>query len=325
MRPNQQMSLAARVATLLPRVTTLRIFAGLCTACLFMLSLLLANLVITQFPHHVTLTASALLLTAAIIALFTLGAVARELIYWRRSLRLLARLVNELRAGEAPIADLEQVHGGGRALVEPLRAILLDLREQKRTNVALQEEMRRRILSRTDALERQLSALKALASRDGLTGLNNRRAFDTMVPQIFKACKESCEDLCVLMIDVDNFKPLNDTLGHAAGDDMLKAIAEIIHSSIREHDSAYRLGGDEFVIVMPRSSRAMGEKLGERLASLVDHLVRPQRLAKPPALSIGVSALSDGSMADVKHLLELADRRLYEVKERKPNRHRRSA
>lgn len=289
------------------------------------MSLLLANLVITEFPHHITLTASALLLAAALIGLFSLGAVARELIFWRRSIRSLAKLVNELRAGESPIADLEQIHGGARLLIEPVRAILLDLREQKRLKHDLEEEMRQRILSRTDALERQLCAMKAQAARDGLTGLGNRRGFDTMMPQIFSACLQSCEDLCVLMIDVDNFKPLNDTLGHAAGDEMLKSIAEIIQSSIREHDSAYRLGGDEFVIVMPRSSRPMGEKLGTRLASLVDHLARPQKLAAPPGLSIGVSALSDGKMRDHKQLLELADKRLYEAKQLKPSRHRRSA
>jgi diguanylate cyclase len=325
MRSNQQVSYAARMAGHLPKVTVHRLFAALCTACLFLLSLLLANLVITQFPHHVTLTASVLLLAAAMIALFSLGAFARELIYWRRSHRSLAKLVNELRAGDAPIADLERIHGGARVMVEPVRAILLDLREQKRINADLHEEIRQRILSRTDALERQLNALKAQAARDGLTGLNNRRAFDTMMPQIFKACLESCEDLCVLMIDVDNFKPLNDTLGHAAGDEMLKAVAAIIQSSIREHDSAYRLGGDEFVIVMPRSSRAMGDKLGQRLGTLVDHLARPQKLALPPGLSVGVSALSDGKIKDFKALLELADRRLYEAKERKPNRHRRTA
>lgn len=315
----------ARLAAVLPRLTVIRVLASLCTACLFLLSLLLGNLVITQFPHHVTLTASVLVLAAALIALFALGAVVRELVYWRRSCRTLAKLVNEIRAGEAPVGDLEKINGGGRVLIEPVRAILLDMREQKRVNAALQEEMRQRILSRTDALERQLGLLKAQASRDGLTGLNNRRAFDSMMPQIFKACVESCEDLCVLMIDVDNFKTLNDTLGHAAGDEMLKAIAEIITSSIREHDSAYRLGGDEFVIVMPRSSRTMGEKLGGRLASLVDHLVRPQKLAHPPALSIGVSALSDGKIDDFKRLLELADKRLYEKKQQKPGRKSRSA
>ncbi len=302
-----------------------RALAAVCTTCLFLLSLLLGNLVITEFPDHVTLTVSVLVLAACLIALFTLGAIVRELIYWRRSCRVFAKVVNEIRAGEAPVGELEKVSGGARVLVEPVRAILLDMREQKRDNLALQEEMRQRILSRTDALERQLSTFKTQAARDGLTGLNNRRAFDTMMPQIFKACVDTCEDLCVLMIDVDNFKPLNDTLGHAAGDEMLKAIAEIIHSSIREHDSAYRVGGDEFVIVMPRSSRAMGEKLGGRLASLVDHLARPRKLALPPGLSIGVSALSDGKMKDVKQLMELADRRLYEIKERKPGRRARSA
>lgn len=315
----------ARLSSFLRKLTIVRAFAAIGSACLFLLSLILANMVITQFPHNVTLTASVLVLTAALIGLFSLGALAREVIFWRRSMRNLAKLVNELRAGEAPISDLEHIHGGARSLVEPVRAILLDLREQKRENNDLQEEMRRRILSRTDALERQLSSMKAQASRDGLTGLNNRRAFDTMMPQIFKACLDSCEDLCVLMIDVDNFKPLNDTLGHAAGDEMLKSIAAIIQSSIREHDSAYRLGGDEFVIAMPRSSRSMGEKLGQRLASLVDHLARPQRLAAPAALSIGVAALSDGKIKEHKQLLELADKRLYEAKEKKPNRKRRSA
>ena len=318
-------SFAKHLLSRLPGLTVVRLFALACVSFMFLLSLLLGNLVISYFPGHVSLTTSALVLAACVVGLFLLGAFAREVLFWRRSCRALAKLMNELRAGEAPIAELEKINGGARIFVEPVRAILLDIREQKRQYAALQEEVRRRILSRTDALERQLGSFKAQASRDGLTGLNNRRAFDAMVPQIFKACVESCEDLCVLMIDVDNFKALNDTLGHGIGDELLKSIAEIILSSIREHDSAYRLGGDEFLIAMPRSSRVMGEKLAARLASLVEHLVRPRKLPLPPALSIGVAALSDQKMRDAKQLTELADHRLYEVKQTKPGRRARSA
>ena len=301
-----------------------RAVIGAATACAFACSLALASRVLTTLPGRVQLAASLLVLAFAIIVLFAMGALARELVWWRGSLRRLARLVNELRAGEATMGELDAVVGGSAALVEPIRSILLDLREQKRVNAELKEEMRQRIFNRTDALERQLGAMKAQASRDALTGLNNRRAFDAMAPQIFAACRASREDLCVLMIDVDNFKPLNDTLGHAAGDEMLKGIAEIVRSSIREHDSAYRIGGDEFVVLLPRSSRAMGERLGERLASLVDHLARPLRLANQPGLSVGVAALSEDESGEAKDLLGRADRRLYELKSGKPNRPTRS-
>jgi diguanylate cyclase (GGDEF)-like protein len=293
-------------------------------AVLFSLSVLVASYVLDRFAMRVTLTASLILLSAALVGLLVVFVAARDLLYWRRSARSLARLINELRAGDAPISDLDRVKGGTAILIEPLRSILLDLREAKRTNAGLQEEMRSRILSRTDALERQLGTLKTQAARDGMTGLGNRRAFDAMSPEIFKACAENHEDLCALMIDVDNFKPLNDTLGHAAGDELLKSIGEIIRSSIREHDSAFRVGGDEFVIFLPRAARAIGERLATRIASLVDHLARPLKLPHPPALSIGVAALSDEKLSDIKHLMDLADKRLYEVKAKKPHRKQRN-
>ena len=306
------------------RTWMLRGVGTLGIVCLFMLSLLLGDYVLRSFSGSVQISASMLLLTSVLVVLMGGGAIARDLVYWRRSTRVLARMVNELRAGETPLAELDRVGGGARSLVEPIRSILLDLREQKRTNAELQHEMRQRILSRTDALERQLGSLKAQASRDSLTGLGNRRAFDSILPQVFNACQGSAEDLCALMIDVDNFKPLNDTLGHGAGDELLKSIGEIIRSSIREHDSAFRVGGDEFVILLPRASKVIGERLAARLTSLVDHLARPLKLPRPPGLSIGASALSDEKMKEAKQLIDLADRRLYLMKASKPQRGERS-
>ena len=287
----------------------------------FLAALWTGTYVLKTYSNDIRLTTSLLVLSGLVVLLLGAFLIARELLHWRNSVRALAKLTNELRAGDAPLAELDRIVGGAAVLIEPVRSILLDLREAKRANVSLQEEMRSRILSRTDALERQLGSLKTQASRDALTGLHNRRAFEQMLPQVFNACRTGREDLCAMMIDVDNFKPLNDTLGHAAGDDLLKAIGEIIRSSVREHDVAFRPGGDEFAILLPRANTATGRKLAERLASLVEHLVRPMRLPHPPGLSIGVASLSDDPrVTDMKSLMDLADRRLYEVKQSKPHR-----
>jgi two-component system cell cycle response regulator len=120
--------------------------------------------------------------------------------------------------------------------------------------------------------------------------------------------------LTVLMIDVDYFKQLNDTLGHAAGDDLLRAIGQIIRSAIRGNDMAFRCGGDEFVVLMVDSNRTAGAGLAERLITLVDALTKTIRVAKPPRLSIGLSEFGEDLSCTATELLEHADRALYEVK-----------
>ena len=316
---------ATPVDPLAARRLLTRAAGGSGIACLFAGSAFAASYVLLTFPHRVQLAASALVLGLIVAGLFVAGAAARELLYWRGSLRRLARLSNELRAGEAALSELDAIGGGAEVLVEPVRSILLDLREQKRVNAELREEMRQRIFNRTDALERQLGVMKTQASRDALTGLGNRRGLDAVASQMFSACRGSREDLCVLMIDVDNFKPLNDTLGHAAGDEMLKGIADVLRSSIRENDGAYRIGGDEFVVLLPRASRLIGERLAGRLTKLVELLAQPLNLPHPPALSIGIAALSDDESGEAKDLLARADRHLYELKQGKTGRLQRPA
>lgn len=303
-----------------------RAAVGAAISFVFATSLVAASNVLISVTGEVKLAASLVVLAGATVGILAAGEYLRDVFFWRRPTRRLARLINELRAGEAPLAELDAIGGGPGVLVEPLRSILLDLREAKRENARLAEEMRTRILNRTDALERQLGAMKQQADRDPLTGLNNRRALDAMLPQVVAACRGASQDVCVLMIDVDNFKALNDTLGHAAGDEMLRSIAEVMRSSIREHDAAFRPGGDEFVVLLPRAARPIGERLGARLASLVDHMARPMRLARPPALSVGSASLSElPTGAGVKELLALADRRLYDAKAAKPGRATRGA
>ena len=116
------------------------------------------------------------------------------------------------------------------------------------------------------------------------------------------------------MIDIDYFKTLNDTLGHAAGDELLRDIGQIIRSTIRENDAAFRCGGDEFVVVLPGCTEESAQSMAERLNSLVKALTRPLRLAQQPKLSIGLSTLNSIREPSAAGLLEEADKRLYEVK-----------
>ncbi|MFT3785063.1 MAG: GGDEF domain-containing protein [Tepidisphaeraceae bacterium] len=235
-------------------------------AIVFGSSVMLGTFILRNSGGSIEVTLSLVLLVILVGVLLLLGAVAREVLHWRRPQRQLCRLLNDIRANQLPLSDLDHLHGGNEPVIEIIRAILFDLRDQKRVIAELNQEMRQRVQQKTDALERQLGVMQAKAMRDALTGLGNRAAFDAMLPQMFVQSRDHAEDLSVLMIDVDNFKPLNDTLGHAAGDDFLRKIGEIVRSSVRDYDSAYRIGGDEFVVLLPRCTKDAADKLAARLA-----------------------------------------------------------
>jgi diguanylate cyclase (GGDEF)-like protein len=180
----------------------------------------------------------------------------------------------------------------------------------------MEAELHVRVVNRTDALERAIGSLKHQASRDALTGLYNRRALDELLPKLIEQCRTGGQDLSVMMIDVDHFKPLNDTLGHAAGDAVLKAVAQIIRSSINGEDQAgFRNGGDEFVVVLPNITRTAAQAIADRMAKLVTALTKPLKVSRKPALSIGVCAMSELEDPTIGKLLAEADKRLYTVKQ----------
>jgi diguanylate cyclase len=124
-------------------------------------------------------------------------------------------------------------------------------------------------------------------------------------------------ELCLLMIDVDHFKRLNDTLGHPTGDALLKSIGQIIRSAARGEDVAFRFGGDEFLIVMLGANEKAGRLLADRITSLVDGLCKTYKVTPRPRLSVGLvtpASLPDPQQATVESLLAEVDRRLYAVK-----------
>ena len=234
---------------------------------------------------------------------------------WSRPMERLINILPLVQAGEVPIEEISKIAEGLAPLVPIVRQLVHELKMQKQFVAELNHEIEQRIAGRTSALERQIGSLKNQAVKDVLTGLFNRRMFDTHLPQIIQQCMTTKTDASLLAIDVDNFKQLNDTLGHGAGDEMLRNIGQIIRSGIREDDSAFRIGGDEFIIVMCGAKPDAARRLASRLTDLVDALAKPLKLSYKPRLSIGAASLSQlPPDSPLRDLVELADKQLYEVK-----------
>lgn len=256
------------------------------------------------------------LLPGSMLALVCVIAARHEL-QWKLPLRRLQKLLPSVQGGECPIDELSHIDCPAdlQKFVEQIQMVLHDLRRQKLEVAKLDNETRQRIAQRTDALERSIGSLRQQATRDALTGLGNRRMLDISLPQLMAMTRAQKSDLCTLMIDVDNFKKLNDTLGHAAGDQLLRDIAGLIRSTTRETDLSCRSGGDEFVIVMSDCTDIAVDSLIERLSSLMDAHARMLKVDPKPRLSIGAAKLSSiNDDASPQDLLDAADKKLYAVK-----------
>ena len=233
---------------------------------------------------------------------------------WAAPARKLLQSIEQIRGGASPIEALGEISGPLSAVAEQTREIFHEIRRREKAVAELNAEMSQRVAGRTDALERVIGSLRQQATRDPLTGLSNRRMLDRELPTIVENCRNEGLKLTILMIDVDHFKQLNDTLGHAAGDELLRNIAQIIRSSLGEGHTAYRCGGDEFVIAMPGADSDCAAAMIARLKSLVEALTRPLKVITPPRLSIGFAYLDERNRATAEQLLEQADAMLYKMK-----------
>lgn len=152
--------------------------------------------------------------------------------------------------------------------------------------------------------------LRRLAEYDALTGLLNRRSGEQKLGQAYLESRESRRAFCVLMLDIDHFKHVNDTWGHAVGDEILKLVARALRASVRATDSVVRWGGEEFLIVLPVSEEASALGQAERVRSRIESTRMPE--AGTVTVSIGVAQIEAGeSLADC---LQRADGNLYQAK-----------
>jgi diguanylate cyclase (GGDEF)-like protein len=237
---------------------------------------------------------------------------------WTGPMARLGETYKNVRDCVAPIDELKKVGGQLQPISAMFEELFLDLRNQKAEVSKLHEELRQRVAARTENLERRIGSLKRQSTTDKLTGLQNRRRLDEALPELIDRCRVEGQDLAVLMIDVDYFKQLNDLKGHAAGDDFLRQVGQLIRSSIREEDEAFRIGGDEFVIVQPDITMGNAHATAGRLTSMASALAKTFKVPLSPQLSIGIATLTSTPEGTAAGLLVEADKRLYEIKTARP-------
>jgi diguanylate cyclase (GGDEF)-like protein len=157
------------------------------------------------------------------------------------------------------------------------------------------------------------------ALRDPLTGTGNRIAMDQTLQREIELSRRHLQPLSLLMLDIDHFKLINDTHGHSAGDDVLKAVAASIKNQLRNVDMVFRFGGEEFLILLSNTSREAAALVGERLrfAAQVEEYVADGRTIEL-TVSLGCSTLLPGESAE--SLVRRADNALYVAKREGRNR-----
>ncbi len=165
-------------------------------------------------------------------------------------------------------------------------------------------------------LEHANRQLKGLLSRDALTGVHNRRYLDDTLPQKVEHCLQNSAPLGLLMIDVDHFKAYNDLLGHQAGDDCLRQVAQCLEKNLRSTDSLCRYGGEEFAVLLPNADRTTAYAAAERLRQAVQALAlpHPREPAGIVTVSIGCISTTPRAVGDGVSMLNAADEALYDCK-----------
>ncbi len=163
--------------------------------------------------------------------------------------------------------------------------------------------------------------LKRMAYHDPLTGLLNRRVMESILKREFNRAQRYRTPLSLVFIDVNDFKKINDTFGHDAGDELLKYLAALLLEMSRGSDVASRFAGDEFVQILPETSANSAEMMLKRLQShLLDHPLVWGRNNIPFSISFGISSTEDERILRPDLLLKRADEALYRMKKVKTNR-----
>jgi diguanylate cyclase (GGDEF)-like protein/PAS domain S-box-containing protein len=197
------------------------------------------------------------------------------------------------RTTKAPCRD-----SSGEPMLACCSVDLTEQRERERHLHEIQEE-----------LEEANRKLSSLALTDALTGLWNRRAFDSRLETAVIATQRSKQPLALMLLDVDHFKSINDRFGHSCGDDVLRNVATILNRTTRAEEAACRFGGEEFVILMPGTNAQGAMALGRRIREAM-HAFHWEK--EPVTISMGISVWTENWSSD--DMVDNADAALYSAK-----------
>ncbi len=184
------------------------------------------------------------------------------------------------------------------------------LKDVNRKFIRKLEEQRDEI----EKLKAELKRAKEEANIDPLTGLRNRRSFERALAEFFRDYGKFGYPFSVIVLDLDNFKRINDTYGHMAGDKVLKEIGNILKNYLRAKDVPARTGGEEFAIILPGITKEEAMKVAERLRKVIaNYTVDYEGIKINPTASFGVAEVSQG-VSSAEDVLKRADENLYKAK-----------
>ena len=230
----------------------------------------------------------------------------------------MARQIAAVRDGAEPAAAFDRHERRKEAAVEPLlgalNRILGQLSARNQQLVELNHSLEARVDERTEALSRANEELKALSLTDVLTGLSNRRHAMLQLDALWRESDASGKPVSALMIDADNFKEINDTHGHDAGDTVLVELARVLRHALRSDDLIFRLGGDEFLVLCPATDLDGALQVGQTLLQRVATMrVATGNGFWKNSISVGLATRAP-EMSVFDHLIKAADDSVYLAK-----------
>jgi diguanylate cyclase len=234
---------------------------------------------------------------------------------------ILQRFKRGVRALQVAIQRLASGHLNSKVTQKNLDSEFLDIAaffnrmtESLRNTTVTRDELKKEVQRQTEVLSKQKEDFLFLSQHDHLTGLMNRRAFEQTLENAIIKANRSNSSIALLFIDLDRFKQVNDTLGHDAGDEILRQVAKRLRENIRESDFIGRLGGDEFVVCLDLLTDINSAE--KKAHQIINDIEQPITFAEHCLLiqaSIGISYFPLQTR-DLRSLVRIADEAMYRAK-----------
>jgi diguanylate cyclase (GGDEF)-like protein len=278
----------------------------------------LASLISLEDAAVALSLAASQLAAAVLIQLIALPLVRRALRRHAGGLKDVFEAIRAMAAGVAPKPLTAGRPGESGFLALAFNDMMARIAAQRKELVEANETLEKKVEIRTQELREAAEKLEKMAQIDALTGLANRRALMDQGERRVSSAVHGAGDLVCFMIDLDNFKNVNDTLGHAMGDEVIRIAADTLRGCCRPDDLPARLGGDEFTVLMGAEAAprvvVIAQRLQDDFRTRIDAALKDAPAKSRPSMSIGVASLRSADVASLADLMSRADTALYQAK-----------